>query len=66
MRFDVAIALESRQLAVELPQQLGTDASGTDEADGQRLAREVQAGMCGAQRTLHVAPVDDDGDVALG
>ena len=57
--------LETRRLTRELIEQRRADVPGAEHADRQRLPREIERGVRGAQRPLRVAPVDDDRDVAL-
>ena len=62
----VQLALKARQLAVDLRQQRAADDAGTDHADRQRVRRQVEGRVHGAQRARGLPGVDHDRDVALG
>src|SRR5436190_23132167 len=64
-KIDVEVWFQSRQLTVELSQELGANAARANEPDRERLAREVETGVRGAQRALHVRRIVHDRDVAL-
>ena len=53
-------------LAVKLVDQGTAHDAGTDDADGYRLVRQIEAGMDGTQCLRHVGGIDHCRDVALG
>ncbi len=52
-------------LGGDLIQQHAADGTGSDEADGDRVGRQIQPGVHGSQRTSGMPPFNDHRDVPL-
>ena len=64
----VELDLLAQPLALrgQLVEQHAPHGARADDADRERVRREIEPGVHRAQRARGVAPVDDRGDVALG